>query len=109
MAEHISEQEFRRVHLMIEEGRIPEALAVLEQMQSADEKELKERAYLRAWCYSELEQWQDAARELPAAGVEDGEISSIEELGQTERRKRARYLLLLGAVAADRQRLEDAM
>ncbi len=109
MVENITNTQFHRVHLFIGEGQVDEALAALEQIQPANQKELHEIAYLRAWCYSERNNWEEAARLLPDAGASEEVLSDIEALGQTERRRRAHYQLLMGHVAVQIGHYEEAM
>ena len=109
MAENIITNQFYRAHLFIGEGQIDEALAVLEQIQPASPEEKQETAYLRAWCYTERNAWDEAAQFLLDAGVSGESISDIQAQGQTERRRRVHYLLLMGDIAVRMGRFEEGM
>lgn len=109
MAENITEKQFQRIHLFIGEGQINEALAALEQIQPANLKEQQEVAYLRAWCYAERNCWDEAARFLLDAGISEESMSDIQVQGQTERRRRAYYQLLMGNIAANLGHHEEGM
>ena len=109
MAENITDKQFHRIHLFIGEGQINEALAALEQIQPANPQEKHEIAYLRAWCYAERNSWDEAAQFLHDAGADGESISDIQALGQTERRRRAHYQLLMGDVAVNMGHYEEGM
>jgi tetratricopeptide (TPR) repeat protein len=109
MAENITEKQFQRVHLFIGEGQIDEALAALEQIQPTDLKEKQEIAYLRAWCYTERNCWDEAAQFLLDAGISEESMSDIQAQGQTERRRRAYYQLMMGNIAANLGHHEEGM
>ncbi len=109
MSEHtIDNQVFQQARVFITEGRLEEALTILEEIQAADLPQRREVAYLRAWCYIQREQWDKAARILFSADTDEEFVSDIQSLGQTERRRRASYLLLLGNTAVDLGRYEEA-
>jgi len=109
MAENVTDKQFHRVHLFIGEGQIDEALAELEKIQPANLEEKHEIAYLRAWCYTERNSWDEAAQFLPDAGVSEEEISDIQAQGHTERRRKAYYQLLMGDIAVNMGHHEEAM
>ncbi len=109
MVEHITDKQFHRIHLFIGEGQVEDALTALEQIQPADEKERQEVAYLRAWCYTEQGRWDEAAHMLPEAGASEEAVNDIQALGQTERRRRAYYQLLMGNIAVNRGHHEEGM
>lgn len=109
MAEDITSKQFHRIHLFIGEGQIDEAQAALEQIQSENQEETHEAAYLRAWCCAESNNWDEAARSLIAAGVSEQAVSDIQAQGQTQRRRRAYYQVLLGNVAARLGHSEEGM
>lgn len=109
MAEDITSKQFHRIHLFIGEGQIDEAQAALEQIQSENQEEAHEAAYLRAWGCAESNHWDEAARFLIAAGVSEQTVSDIQAQGQTERRRRAYYQVLLGNVAASLGHSEEGM
>lgn len=109
MAENTTEIQFHRAHLFIGEGQIDEALAVLEQIQPASQQEKQEIAYLRAWCYAELNRWEEAAQFLLAAGAAEEALHDIQAQRQTERRRRAYYQLIMGNVATNMGHYEEGM
>ncbi|HEY0757174.1 MAG TPA: tetratricopeptide repeat protein [Ktedonobacteraceae bacterium] len=109
MAKSITDKQFHRIHLFIGEGRVDEALAALEQIQSANEREKQEVAYLRAWCYAERGSWSEAAQFLSNTGVSEEAVNDIQALGQTERRRRAYYQLLMGDIASNLGHHEEGM
>lgn len=109
MSENITvDQLFHRAHLFITEGQGEEAQAVLDTIQVEDPSQRRELAYLRAWCYTLGEHWDEAAQFLLSADVNDEPASDIQSLGQTERRRRASYLLLLGNIAINLGHYEEA-
>ena len=109
MAENITDKQFHRVHLFIGEGQVEDALTALEHIQPAGEKEKREIAYLRAWCYAEQSRWNEAAEILPEAGASEEAVSDIQALGQTERRRRAYYQLIMGNIATNMGHHEEGM
>ncbi|HLI69560.1 MAG TPA: tetratricopeptide repeat protein [Ktedonobacteraceae bacterium] len=98
----------QQAHFFITEGRVEEALALLEKVQTSDLPQKRELAYLRAWCYMQREQWDEAAHILLSAGSDEHSIEDLQSFGQTERRRRAVYLLLLGDAAVDLGWYEEA-
>ncbi len=109
MSESITvEQLFHRAHLFITEGQREEALAVLDKIQVEDPAQRRELAYLRAWCSTLGDHWDEAAQFLLSADVNEEPVSDIQALGHTERRRRAHYLLLLGNIAVNLGRYEEA-
>lgn len=109
MAENIKDKQFHRIHLFIGEGQVEEALTALKHIQPAGEKEKQEVAYLRAWCYAEQGKWNEAAQFLPEAGVSEEAVSDLQALGQTERRRRAHYQLMMGNIATNMGHHEEGM
>jgi tetratricopeptide (TPR) repeat protein len=109
MAENITDTQFHRIHLFIEEGQIEKALSALDGMELRKEEDRQEIAYLRAWCYSEQNHWNEAAQALLEAGANGETLSDIQAQGQTERRRRAHYQLLMGEVAVKMGHYEEAM
>jgi tetratricopeptide (TPR) repeat protein len=109
MAEDITDNQFRRIHLLIGEGQIDEAQAALELIQPESQRERYEVAYLRAWCSAESNNWDEAARCLLVAGTDEAEVAEIQGQAQTERRRRAYYQVLLGNVAARLGHYEEGM
>ena len=102
------EQLFQRAYFFITEGRIENALATLEGISAERPEQKREIAYLRAWCHMLRERWDIAAQFILSAEVIDDPISDISTLGQTERRRRSYYILVLGNVAANLGRYEEA-
>lgn len=98
----------QQAHFFITEGQIEEALVLLEKVQARDLPQKRELAYLRAWCYMQREQWDEAARILLSDGSGEQSIEDLKSFGQTERRRRAAYLLLLGDTAVDLGWYEEA-
>lgn len=101
-------QLLHRAHLFITEGQEEEALATLERIQTEDVSQKREVAYLRAWCYTLCRRWDEAAQFLLDPDITQENSSDIQAFGQTERRRRASYLLLLGNIAANLGRYEEA-
>jgi tetratricopeptide (TPR) repeat protein len=112
MSEIVVNQLLHRAHLFITEGQEEEALATLDQIQTEEADQKYEVAYLRAWSYTLTGRWDEAAQFLlnPAITPEstNGHLSDIQAFGQTERRRRAFYLLLLGKIATKLARYEEA-
>lgn len=100
-------QLLHRAHSFITEGQGKEALATLEQIQPATLTQKQEVAYLRAWCYTLSGRWDEAAQFLLDPDVSQDSVSNIQSFGQTERRRRASYLLLLGNIAVNLGRYEE--
>lgn len=103
------EQLFQRAYFFITEGNIENALAVLDSIQAESVEQKREEAYLRAWCHMLRGHWDEAARFILSAEVSGEAISDILSLGQTERRRRSYYILVLGDVAVNLWRYEEAM
>lgn len=99
---------FRRIHLFIAEGQQEEALATLVQIQPEGVRQKREVSYLQAWCATLRGQWDEAAQFLRSSDLAEHEIETIQSLGQTERRRRAHYLLLLGSLAINLECYEEA-
>jgi tetratricopeptide (TPR) repeat protein len=109
MSENITpSQLLHRARLVITEGQEEEALAALAKVQPEDEPQKYELAYLRAWCHTLRGRWDEAAHILLASGATGDKIDDIQSLGQTERRRRAYDLLLLGDIASNLGRYEEA-
>lgn len=100
-------QLLRRAHLFITEGQEKEALATLDKIQTDNPDYLREIAYLRAWCCTFHTSWDEAAGYL-APYYSQVSADNLQDMGQTERRRRAFYLLMLGNAAADLSRFEEA-
>lgn len=109
MAENITNKQFNRIHLFISEGQLDEALAALRQIQPGKQEESHEIAYLRAWCSAESNRWDEAARFLLTAGVSEQALCDIQAQGQTERRRKAYYQVLMGDIAANLGHYEEGM
>lgn len=102
------EQLFERAYFFITEGRKENALALLDSIQSENEGQKRELAYLRAWCYVLDGLWDQAGQVLFSPGVSNETITDIRTLGQTERRRKAYYILVMGDVAVNLARYEEA-
>ena len=103
------EQLLHRAHLFIAEGQEAEALSTLEKVKNADEKQKREIVYLRAWSLTLHGQWDEAAKHLLNLEISGERVDDIQTLGQTERRRRAYYLLLLGNIAHNLGLFEEAI
>lgn len=101
-------QLLHRAYLFITEQQETEALATLDRVSPNTKEEKLEVAYLRSWCYTLREHWDEAAQFLLDPEVSGENITDIQSIGQTERRRRAYYLLLLGNIAANLGRYEEA-
>ncbi|MGH2508828.1 MAG: tetratricopeptide repeat protein, partial [Ktedonobacteraceae bacterium] len=93
------EQLFHRIHLFLVEGQADMALATLAQISTSDANQEYEVAYLRAWCATLRGNWDTVAALLSSADSLGHEGVDLPSLGQTERRRRVYYLLLLGQAA----------
>lgn len=93
------EQAFHRIHLLIAEGQADMALAALAQISASDASQTCEVAYIRAWCATLSGNWDAAATFLLSTDSARFEDTDLQTLGQTERRRRIHYLLLLGQMA----------
>lgn len=109
MSESVIGDQFYRAQLFITEGQVENALAVLDQVQPENLEQKREVAYLRAWGCTVRDHWDEAAQFLLAADISDELVTDIQSLGQTERRRRAHYLLLMGNIAVNIGRLEEAI
>lgn len=98
----------QRIHLFLTEGQEEEALATLAQIQPEEARQKLEVSYLYAWCATLRGHWDEAAQYLRNADIAGLDINDIQSPGQTERRRRAHYLLLLGAIAINLGRYEEA-
>lgn len=109
MSENTSiEQLFERAYLFITEGRKENALALLDGIQPENEEQRREEAYLRAWCHVLDGHWDQAGQILFSPGVSKETITDIRSLGQTERRRKAFYILVMGDVAVNLAHFEQA-
>ncbi len=97
-----------RAHLFITEGQEEEALETLAKIQADDPTQQREIAYLRAWCCTLHQNWDEAAQFLFPSDSPEEKAATIQSIGQTERRRRAQYLLLLGDIAVNIERYEEA-
>jgi tetratricopeptide (TPR) repeat protein len=95
-----------RIHLFMTEGREEEALAILEKISTSEPRQQREVAYLRAWCAAWQECWDEVAPFLLTAEIAGKD--DLQSPGQTERRRRAHYFLLLGKIASDLGYYEEA-
>lgn len=104
-----AERLFRRAYLLIAEGHIENALATLNDIQVENLDQQREVAYLRAWCAMLDDRWDEAAQYILPQEISGETIADVQELGRTERRRRPYYLLVLGDVAANLWRYEEAI
>jgi tetratricopeptide (TPR) repeat protein len=104
-----AEQLFQRAYLLIAEGQIENALAALDGIQAEDLEQKREVAYLHAWCSMLRDRWDEAAHYILPQEISGETIADVQELGRTERRRRPYYLLVLGDVAANLWRYEEAI
>ncbi len=110
MSEHITaERLFQRAYLLIAEGHIENALAALDEIQAESVEQKREVAYLRAWCAMLRNRWDEAAGYILPQEISGETIEDLQELGRTERRRRPYYLLVMGNVAANLWRYEQAI
>lgn len=94
-----AEQLFHRIHLFITEGQADMALATLAQVPAGGACRECEVAYVRAWCATMRGDWDTAATFLLPISRVRHEGNGLLAIGQTERRRRIYYLLLLGQMA----------
>ncbi len=94
-----------RARLLLEEGRSEEALSTLKSVQTEDEKQQQDIAYLLGWCYIQRKQWDEAVQVLaPLAQIKsEGEVETL-----LERERLVLYLLHLGEAASNLGHYEDA-
>jgi len=104
-----AERLFQRAYLLIAEGQLDHALTALDEIQAESPEEKREVAYLRAWCSMLRNRWDEAAEYILPQEISGEEIADIQELGRTERRRRPYYLLVLGDVASNLWRYEEAI
>ncbi len=103
----VTSELLHHLHLFMIEGRAEKALATLEQVATSDPVQAQEIAYVRAWCAASRGYWDAAAPFLlPAQSAE--QAIDLQSLGQTERRRRIHYLLLLGQTAGELGYHEEA-
>src|SRR5437660_12794920 len=102
------DQLLHRAHLFITEGQEEEALATLSKISSEHPQDKLEIAYLNAWCYTLRGRWDEAAQFLLFTENPVVDYAEIQSAAQTERRRRAYYLLLLGNIAVNLGRYEEA-
>lgn len=105
MQEHLSEFELLRARLLLEEGRVDEALTILEVMKPVDKKQQQDIAYLLGWHYIQKKQWDEALLVLaPLAQVPfEEKINTL-----LERERLVASLLHLGEAATNLSHYEDA-
>jgi tetratricopeptide (TPR) repeat protein len=103
------ERLFQRAYLLIAEGQLDHALAALDDIQAESLEQKREVAYLRAWCSMLHNHWDEAAQYILPQEISGETIADVQELGRTERRRRPYYLLVLGDVASNLWRYEEAI
>jgi tetratricopeptide (TPR) repeat protein len=96
-----------RARLFLEEGRTEAACALLETIDTGDEKLQKDVAYLIGWCYVQRRQWEDAFRLLSPL-LKAAQLHEGEQEGLADREQFALHLLRLGLVAVNLAHFEDA-
>jgi tetratricopeptide (TPR) repeat protein len=104
-----AEQLFQRAHLLVSEGQLEHALAVLDGIQVESLEQKRDIAYLRAWCAVLQGHWDEVAQYILPREISGEMIADVRELGRTERRRRPYYLLMMGDVAANLWRHEEAI
>jgi len=104
-----AERLFQQAYMLIAEGQHDHALTALDEIQVESAEQKREVAYLRAWCSMLHGQWDEAAQYILPREISGETVSDIQELGSTERRRRPYYLLVLGDVAANLWRYEEAI
>lgn len=104
-----TEQLLRRVHYFISEGQIEDARLTLEKIQAENTQQEQELAYLHAWHCTLQGRWDDAAQFILSSNLIEEKINDIHDLGQTERRRRAHYLLMMGNIAVNLQLYDEAV
>src|SRR5258708_21881416 len=107
------DQLLRRAHHLITEGREEDAFGILEKLQPETSAQTFELTYLRAWYFTLHGLWDDAAQLLLASDfvkefVEE-KFETIQDLGQTERRRKAHYLLMMGKIAINLGLYDEAI
>jgi tetratricopeptide (TPR) repeat protein len=104
-----AERLFQRAYLLLAEGQLEHALTALDTIQAESLEQKREVAYLRAWGAMLQEHWDEAAQYILPQEISGETIADLLELGRTERRRRPYYLLVLGDVAANLWRYEEAI
>ncbi|MGH2480483.1 MAG: hypothetical protein ACRDHW_12580, partial [Ktedonobacteraceae bacterium] len=105
---NVTDKLFHHLHLLVVEGQTEKALVALEAVSASGFAQKQEIAYVRAWCATSLGHWDAAAPFLlPVENAGQAE-QALQALGQTERRRRIHYLLLLGQTANELGYYEEA-
>jgi tetratricopeptide (TPR) repeat protein len=97
-----------RARLLMEEGQNDLALAALEAIQTSDQEQQHQIAYLSAWCHTQLEHWTEALRLLSPLYTPGSIEDNWNDANHNERERRAFYLLCLGNAAVNLNRFEEA-
>ncbi|MDQ2714253.1 MAG: tetratricopeptide repeat protein [Chloroflexota bacterium] len=101
-----------RAQLLLEEGQLEAALAILESARPSEEMHQHERDYLLGWCYTRQQRWHEATHILLPLCNQDntrGRDTEIKQLGKHSRREQlARSFLRLGDAAVNLSRYSDA-
>jgi len=97
-----------RARLLMEEGQNDLALAALEAIQTSDQEQQHQIAYLSAWCHTRLEHWTEALRLLSPLYTPGSIEDNWNDANHNERERRAFYLLCLGNAAVNLNRFEEA-
>ena len=97
-----------RARLWMEEGQNELALTALGEIQTDDPEQLRQIAYLSAWCHTRLEHWTEALRLLSPLYTPGSIEEDWNNANHNERERRAFYLLCLGNAAVQLNRFEEA-
>lgn len=97
-----------RARLLMEEGQNELALATLEEIQTDDQEQKRQIAYLSAWCHTRLGHWTEALRLLAPLYTPGSIEDNWNDANHNERERRAFYLLCLGNAAVNLNRYEEA-
>ena len=101
-------QLFYYARLLLAESRVQEAQTALEEMQTDDPRAQLEISYLLAWSATLGGQWNKTAVWLMATEHYGFQPGPMPPLTQTERRRRASYLLILGNLALKLEAIAEA-
>ncbi|MDQ2907483.1 MAG: tetratricopeptide repeat protein [Chloroflexota bacterium] len=101
-----------RAQLLLEEGQLEAALAILETARPSEERHQQERDYLLGWCYTQQQRWHEATHILLSLCKQEntsGSDTEIKQSGKHSRREQlARSFLRLGDAAVNLSRYSDA-
>jgi tetratricopeptide (TPR) repeat protein len=97
-----------RARLLMEEGQNDLAIATLEEIQTDDQEQQRQVAYLSAWYHTRLGHWSEALRLLSPLYTPGSIEDNWNDANHNERERRAFYLLCLGNAAVNLNRFEEA-